>query len=200
MTKLQAGEAVFGDEATEGRTRSLAASLRYGFESAFTEAEPKQLALLHLFQAFVDVDALRTMGNPDAEWCLPEVKGLTREAGIALLDRAGEVGLLTPLGGGCYIIHPALPWFFKRLFDQYYFETRLAATRAFVEAMGELGSYYWHQYESGNRDVIGALAAEEANLLHARSLARSNRWWDPVISAMQGLSKLFAHAGREVEW
>ena len=127
VRRLQAGEPVFDDEASEGRTRSLAASLAYGFDSAFTEAERKQLALLHLFQGFVDVDALRLMGHPEGEWCLAEAKGLTREVGIALLDRAAEVGLLTAVGAGYYRIHPALPWFFRRLFEEYYSETRLAA-------------------------------------------------------------------------
>lgn len=55
-----------------------------------------------------------------------------------------------------------LPWFFRRLFEQYYSGTCFAAIRAFVEAMGTLGSHYWEQYEGGNRDVIGVLAAEEA--------------------------------------
>jgi tetratricopeptide (TPR) repeat protein len=200
VTKVQAGEAVFKDEASEGRTRSLAASLAYGFEHAFTEAERQQLALLHLFQGFVDVDALRMMGNPKAEWCLPEVKGLTRELGNALLDRAAEVGLLTTVGGGYYRIHPALPWFFRRLFEQCYSEGRVAATRAFVEAMGEFGNYYLRQYNQGNRDVIGALTAEEANLLHARSLARSNGWGHRVISTMQGLQILYQHTARTAEW
>jgi tetratricopeptide (TPR) repeat protein len=186
--KLQAGEAVFEDEASEGRTRSLAASLEYGFENAFTETERKQLALLHLFQGFVDVHALRMMAE------------ITREAGITLLDRASEIGLLTALSGGYYTIHPALPWFFRRLFEQYYAETRLTVTRAFVGAMGNLGDNYHNQYGDGNQDLIGALAAEEANLLHARSLARSNGWWPRVISTMQGLRHLYDHTGRRAEW
>jgi tetratricopeptide (TPR) repeat protein len=200
VRQLQAGVAVFEDEASEGRTRSLAASLAYGFENAFSEAERKQLALLHLFQGFVEVNALRLMGDPKAEWCLPEVKGLAREAGIALLDRAAEVGLLTALGGGYYRIHPALPWFFRRLFEQCYPARRPAASRAFVEAMGRLGDYYHDQYEDGNRGVISVLAAEEANLLHARSLARSNGWWDCVIGTMQGLRQFYQHTGRTAEW
>lgn len=200
VEKLQAGEEVFEDEVSEGRTRSLAASLEYGFENAFSEDERKQLALLHLFQGFVDVDALWAMGAPGRDWCLPEVRGLTREAGIALLDRAAEVGLLTALGGGYYRIHPALPWFFRRLFEQYYSGARVAATRAFVEAMGELGNYYHDQYGDGNRGVVGVLAAEEANLLYARSLARFNGWWRRVTSAMQGLQQLYAHSGRSAEW
>jgi tetratricopeptide (TPR) repeat protein len=200
VRKLQVGEAVFQDEASEVRERSLAASLEYGFSNAFTEAERKQLALLHLFQGFVNVDALRYMGLPESEWCLPEVKGLTREAGIPLLDRAAEIGLLTALGDGYYTIHPALPWFFRRHFDQYCSDTRAATTRAFVLAMGWFGNSYHDQYVDGNRGVIGALTAEEANLLHARSLARSNGWWRSLISAMQGLHQLYDHTGRSVEW
>jgi tetratricopeptide (TPR) repeat protein len=66
--------------------------------------------------------------------------------------------------------------------------------------MGELGNYYARQYESGNRDVIAALIFEEANLLHARRLARANGWWRAVISAMQGLRSLYGQTGRRAEW
>jgi tetratricopeptide (TPR) repeat protein len=200
VRKLRAGEAKIEDEESEGRTRSLAASLNYGFEHAFNEAERKQLALLHLFQGFVEVDALCMMGLPEGDWCLPEVRGLTREAGIALLDRAAEVGLLTAIGGGYYSIHPALPWFFKKLFDDYYGKSQDRAVRAYVEAMGESGNYYHNAYGAGRRDVINVLEAEEANLLHARELARSRRWWPRVVSTMQGLEVLYDHTGRRAEW
>ncbi len=120
VVKLRAGEAAFEDEASEGRSKSLGASLSYGFEHAFSEAERQQLALLHFFQGFVDVDVLVAMGHPNVEWSLPELHGLTREAAIALLDRAADIGLLTALGRGYYTIHPALPWYFKSLFDHYF--------------------------------------------------------------------------------
>ncbi len=213
VAQLRAGEAAFEDEESEGRAKSLGASLSYGFEHAFTEDERKQLALLHFFQGFVDVDALCQMGALETvtgeDFSLPEVRGLTREAGMALLDRAAEVGLLTAHGGGYYSIHPALPWYFKSLFDTYYLATpdpqseitnRQSAARAFVEAMGELGNYYTEQYAYGNREVIGALTAEEANLLHARHLARAHGWWQRVISTMQGLRVLYDHTGRWAEW
>jgi tetratricopeptide (TPR) repeat protein len=198
--KIQAGEDVFEDEASEGRTRSLAASLAYGFENAFSGAERRQTALLHLFQGFVAVDVLALMGAPEEEWCLAAVRGLTRESGIALLNRAAEVGLLTALGGGYYRIHPALPWFLRRLFEQHYPETRTAATRAFVEAMGQLGEHCLRQYVTGNGDIIGLLAEEEANLLCARKLARLNGWWRSVIGTMQGLRVLYSHTGRLAGW
>ncbi len=221
VEKLRKGEVHLDDDPEQGRSRSLGASLRYGFDNAFIEEERKILALLHLFQGFVDVDVLRTMGHPEREWCLTEIRGLTREAGMVLLDRAAKVGLLTAHGGGGhYSIHPAIPWFFRELFEFHYpdspdgefdfpplinggqgeFQTAQKAPRAFVEALGGLGNYYHYQYEQGNRDMIGLLTAEEANLLHARRLARANGWWGGVISTMQGLQSLYNHTGRRAEW
>jgi hypothetical protein len=143
VARLRSGEAAFEDEASEGRSKSLVVSLSYGFAHAFSEDERKQLALLHFFQGFVNVDALRLMGSPDTG-NLPTLHSLTRESGIALLDRAAEIGLLTAHGNGYYTIHPALPWYFNDLFTQHYAtgDERLAATHTFVEAMGELGDYY----------------------------------------------------------
>lgn len=193
--RLQAGEAVFDDEASEGRTRSLAASLAYGFEHAFTDVERKKLALLYLFQGIVDLDALKLMRDG-----VSELKGLTRETAISLLDRSAEVGLLTRESSGYYHVHPALPWFFRKLFEQYYGEASSVVTGAWVKAMGELGGYYLHQYNNGHRHVIGILAMMEPNLLHARNLAISNGWWPFVIDTMQSLHPLYDYTGRITEW
>ncbi len=200
VDRLRKGEAAFKDEAAEGRGKSLGASLRYGFESAFSGTERKQLALLHLFQGFVDVDALRVMGDPRLEWHVTELRGITREQAISLLDRAAEIGLLTAHGGGYYSIHPALPWFFKKFFEEHYADSTERTTRAFVEAMGSLGNFYHNRYGEGQREVVGALRAEEANLLHARAVARTNGWWDALTSTMQGLRALSDHTGRRAEW
>jgi tetratricopeptide (TPR) repeat protein len=153
---------------------------------------------------------MRAMGTPEADWALPSMKGFTRETGIALLNRAAEIGLLTAYGGGYYSIHPALPWFFNGLFDAHYASSRdpcsatsisqMSAVLAFVEAMGALGDYYHDQYQAGNREVIAALNAEEANLKSAWALARSHGWWRLVISSMQGLRSLYRHTGRRAEW
>jgi tetratricopeptide (TPR) repeat protein len=205
VEQLRNGESEFEDEVSEGRSKSLGASLSYGFEHAFSEEEHRQLALLHFFQGFVDVGALRIMSNPEFKWCLSEVRVLTSETGITLLNRAAEIGLLTAIGVGYYVIHPALPWFFGSLFDKYYASAaedgqEQRAARAFVEAMGELGNYYHDQYEDGNRDVIAVLSFEEANLLYARKLARMHGWWDGVTNTMQGLHILYDHTGRMAEW
>jgi tetratricopeptide (TPR) repeat protein len=66
--------------------------------------------------------------------------------------------------------------------------------------VGVLGEYYSRQYGDGNCDLIGALAAEEDNLLRARSLARSHGWRRPLLGTMQGLETLYDHTGRTGEW
>jgi tetratricopeptide (TPR) repeat protein len=202
--QLRSGEAEIDDDESEGRSKSLSASLNYGFEHAFTEEERQQLALLYFFQGFVNVGALCLMGLPEAEWCVPTVRGLTFEAGIVLLDRAAEVGLLTRLVENWYRIHPVLPWYFKKLFDQYYLPDEgnnpTLASRAYVEAIGVLGNYSNNQYDEGNRDLVILLNLEEANLLYARQLARTNGWWLALMKTVQGLRTLYEHTGRRLEW
>jgi tetratricopeptide (TPR) repeat protein len=104
-------------------------------------------------------------------------------------------------GGGLYGVNPALPWYFRGLFERYFGQNEaLRARRAFVVAMGGLGDYYHNQYNQGNRQVLDALMAEEDNLLAAWRLARQNGWWDRVTSAMQGLRMLYGETGRGAAW
>ena len=203
--QLRAGAAKVTDDAAQGRDASLAASLDYGFTQAFTDAERTILALLALFQGFIDIDVLRAMGNPDvADEPVPAVAGLAREAGIALLDRAAEVGLLTAEGNGYYAVHPAIPWHLHTLFTHHYGPdtnpTATQALRAWTIAVCQLGNYYRAQYHAGHTDVIDVLEAEEANLLRARHLALTRHWHDLVIIPMQSLRTLYLHIGRTVEW
>ncbi len=212
VARLRAGEAAFDDEQSEGRSKSLGASLSYGFAHAFNADELRILALLALFQSYVDVTDLYWMGHPEIG-DLPQLRDLSREARISLLNRAANVGLLTACVGSVegvvYAIHPALPWFFRKLFDEHYpagvdgegEDLRLRAMRAYAAAIGATGVYY-HKlyYDEGQVDVIDPLAAAEANLHHAWKLSRANGWWTTVISTMQGLDTLYSHTGRRAEW
>ena len=204
VEKLRQGKAEFQDEISQGRSQSLGASLSYGFKFAFSENEQRVLALLYLFQGFVQVGVLQTMGSAEADWSVPELHAYDHDKLVALLDRAAEVGLLTSGGGGYYFIHPALSWFFKgaveRCCGAELATDPLAPIRAFVEAMRDLGSHYFWEYGGGKRDVISVLQAEEANLLHARRLACAQAWWKPVTGTMQGLRTLYEHTGRRAEW
>lgn len=210
VEQLHAGEVAFTDEASEGRSRSLGASLSYGFDHSFSDMERKELALLSFFQGFVDGSVVAFMTDPDNDASLPAADILPLEQIPGVLDRAAEVGLLTTLSGGYYAIHPALPWFLKNLLDQYYPSApaaqdgsenlRLAATHAFVAAEGSLANLYHGQYEGGNRERMLMLAFEEANLLHARRLALTNGWWKDIIGPMQGLRVLYSGGDRWATW
>jgi tetratricopeptide (TPR) repeat protein len=204
VARLQAGEAGLDDDASQGRSASLGASLGYGFTHAFTDTERGQLALLHMFQDTVSVAVLRIMGHRDNETSVPELAGLTRESVIALLDRAAEIGLLTAHGGGYYTIHPVLPWYFTQLFTTTYgppeHPAAIRATHAYTAAIADVGRYYFREYQAGRHQAIEALAVEEANLLHARRLARHHQRWHDATGAMQGLRALYEHLGRHGEW
>ncbi len=201
---IRSGEQAIEDtDERQGRDKSLGASLDYGFRHAFRDDELPIIALLHLFQGTVDVDALAWMGKGDH--ALPELKDKTKEHLTSLLDRAQETGLLTHIGSTWYTIHPALPWFLRQLFARHYDgksgrSTATAALRAWVEAVGRLSTYYHRQFNQGNREVIQILALEEANLLHARRTGCRHGWWDRVISTMQSLDELYGYQGRLSEW
>lgn len=202
---IRSGEQQIEDaDEQQGRDKSLGSSLDYGFRHAFKDDELPIIALLHLFQGTVDVDALRVMGEIEG-YALPELKGRSNEHLTGLLERAKETGLLTHLAATWFSIHPALPWFLRQLFARHYDgqsgrSTSHAALRAWVEAVGLLGEYYHRQFSEGNRSTIDLLELEEANLLHARRLARRNQWWSPLIICMQGLSSLYDYHGRMAEW
>ena len=209
VARLRAGEAQLeaGEDAALGRTRSLAASLSYGFAQAFTDAERTRLAILHLFRDTVNVDILRIMGDPDVagEDAVAEMAGLARDTGIALLNQASDIGLLTPFGSGYYHIHPALPWYFTALFTAAYGQpsspAAQRAARAYATAIGELGRYYNGMSDQGQAaNVLAALRAEEANLLHALEVARGARLWTAAVGCLQGINVLYELTGRDGEW
>lgn len=198
LADLRLGETDLPPEG--GPTAALLSSLRYGYDRAFGEEERRRLALLHLFRGYVDLNVLCWMGHPEAPWCLGAIRDLGREPWTRLLDRAAQAGLLTPRGGDNYGIHPALPFFFRGLFERFWSGSELACARAFTEAIAGLGSYYHREHRNGKRDVMAGLLAQEANLLHGLALARAHGWWGAVVRALQGLETLYTHTGRPEEW
>jgi tetratricopeptide (TPR) repeat protein len=203
VAKLGAGAQEFTDVA-EGRDKNLAASLSYGFGNAFLEDEQRALSLLHLFHGFVTVLALCLMVAPDVEWCIASLRGWTPDRCKALLDRAADVGLLSVHAGGSfgyYRIHPALPWFFRRLFARFYPDEEAPRARnAFAHAISSIGNEWANKYEDGDRVVLGPLSVEEDNLRTAWAVAREQGLWDVVVPAMQALRVLYSATGRLGAW
>ncbi len=189
---------------SEGRDKSLAASLAYGFQNAFSENELPVLALLHLFQGTVNVGWLLLMGQVE-EYALAEVKTKSVKELSGLLERASGIGLLRHLGSTVYSIHPALTWFLRQIFTEQYDgqdgrSSEKAARRAWTKVIGTVAKGCRAKYGQGERDVIWVLAMEEANLLQCRRLARERGWVGMVLEAMEGLENLYEHQARTTEW
>ena len=61
------------------------------------------------------------------------------------------------------------------------------ATRAYARAIGALGNYYLRETNFARVQVLEALRVEEANLLNALDLARSQGLWAAATGCLQGL-------------
>ncbi|MEL6524146.1 MAG: CHAT domain-containing protein [Chloroflexota bacterium] len=199
--QLRRGEVNFQDDTTQGRSKSLGASLAYGYDAAFSEEERAQLAVLHLFQGFVDANALVHMGYDINDNTLSALNGKDGQYFVDLLNKASKIGVLRKLDGSYYDIHPALPWFLKSEFETHYptLDERKRAQLAYTQAIGYWGNEYMKRYINGQRDVIHLLAREEANLLHARRFAINNQRWGDLIKTMQGIRMLYNLHGRQAE-
>jgi tetratricopeptide (TPR) repeat protein len=209
LDRIQSGQTPLeaADDEALGRDRSLAASLGYGFTTAFNDTERAQLAVLHLFRDTVNVEALRSMGDSDVAGAdaVPALAELTREDGINLLDRAAEIGLLTAYNNGYYGIHPALPWYFTALFTDHHGTTTTTAAaaveRAYARALGDVGRYYVQLvFEGHAANVVPTLAAEEANLLYVLDIARTQHLPAAALNCLEGLFHLYDLTGRAIEW
>ena len=206
MDQLRAGAAPVTDDAAQGRGASLAASLDYGFTHAFTDPERATLALLALFQGFIDIDALRAMGDPAMPGGpVPAVAGLNREAG----DRAAGPGrrnrpahrlrrrlLRRPPR------HPLAP---AHPLHRSTTAPPTAPPPSTPPAPGPPPSATSATTTTASTSRVTPRSSassrpEEANLLHARRLALTHGWHDLVIGPMQGLRVLYEHTGRAVEW
>jgi tetratricopeptide (TPR) repeat protein len=195
VQRLREGEAEFADEKSEARSASLAASLQYGFQDAFKEDERKQLALLELFQGFVDVE---TLGLILVE--LGELPQDCTEGLPPLLNRAAAIGQLTAVMKGFYTIHPALPWFFRRLVQKYYAGRNEELIRAFLHAEARVGEGIHSHYELRDRGIVAHLRYEEANLIQAFRLATVRGLWEEAAGVLRPVAVLYEHLGRVIEW
>ncbi len=198
LRALRAGEVnLSDDDPTQGRERSLSASLNYRLD-ALDPTLRQRLGLLALFQGFVVAGVLAAIckvdGAPDA------IKGLGRDEWIRMLDAATEVGLLRDAGDGYYTVHPALPWFFYDLLREAFPGHLDWLEKAFSTVYGWNGYELFRLFETKAQVAMSLLRAEESNLLYALHLARRHELWDGMEGILNGLRTLFVTQGRWVEW
>lgn len=199
LQALRTGEIkLSGDDPTQGRERSLSASLTYRLDTLDPTLRHR-LGVLALFQGFVDADVLSMMSeqvNDEPEL----IKGLGRDEWIRILDTATEVGLLRKIGEGYYTVHPALPWFFHDLLLEAFPNQVEWLEKAFSAAYGAYGGYLTESFQSNAQVVMSLLSAEENSLTYALRLARQHEKWDDVRGILYGFNRLLVTQGRWVEW
>jgi hypothetical protein len=197
VADLSQGVMGIEDDEAQGRSRSLGASLSYGFREAFDDEDRQRLSLLHLFDGVVAAFLFAALGHV-GEDSIASFENMEVTDARRLLDRSVEIGHLTAIGPGIYTIHPALPAYFSDLFAECHGDDPDRAVRAFCEAMAQFASYI---PEGGRTHLeIGVLRVFESNLLHARRLCRERGWRPPEIAIMAALHAVYELEGRWTAW
>jgi len=213
ISELRSGETPFDDNEAAGRTKSLMASLKTGFE-ALSHHTLRRIALLHLFRSYVNINVLLQMccelsdgaivePTYERNWNLTEFGGESLRTLQEALDRATEVGLLRRSKPEHYWLHPAiqlyLGQFFRRFFPRQ--ADRERAARSFAESFGLFGIRFTVAHGHGLREeALRAMIDEEANFRNALTLSREYGWAQAEIGLLHGLFTQYWHSGRRAEW
>ncbi|WP_406485991.1 tetratricopeptide repeat protein [Streptomyces phaeochromogenes] len=106
LAGLQGTSAFPADHGSGDRRTSLAASIAYSFQH-LSPADQQALTILSLFHGVAFAPALAVFSEQSET---PErFQGCTVVQWVAMMERAANLGLLTPVSTGAYRLHPALP-------------------------------------------------------------------------------------------
>ncbi len=185
----------------DGRTTSLPASITYSI--AHLRASTRQLlVMISLFYGVVDAGVLGLFSRQPA---VPSrFSDSDLDDWIAVLHEASEVGLLTPLRGSNYAIHPALPVYLVNLWRaegaNTYATQRAAAHIVLLDAYVAFADWASKEIDGGN-DV----AAHSMIGLHRRNLgdllgySLKQQRWRAAESIIRALDRYWAAQGAQQE-
>ncbi|MGH3822348.1 MAG: tetratricopeptide repeat protein [Pseudonocardiaceae bacterium] len=182
----------------------LTASLTYSIDHLTPETR-RLLVALSLFQNVTDLNVLSLLSER------PEVPqrfhGQTVDDWVRALEQAAGVGLLSPVGGGMYGIHPALPAYlaeqWRREAPEDYDHQRATTQTALLDAYAILGDWLGQQIHGGDsatafavidhqRQMLGGMlgyALDRGLWVQAQSIAPPfNEYWDSrgLVEEAQG--------------
>ena len=148
----------FDEDTAIGRLQSLGASVKYSLDHLEPDMRAR-VSGLALFEGVADEDVLALFSEADG---VPaRFAGITTETWSALLKRLSAIGLVTPLGGGTYGLHPALPAYlaaqWRRDAGSQYEAERLAADGALLAAYARFGDWLLNQIRRGSAETALAL-------------------------------------------
>jgi tetratricopeptide (TPR) repeat protein len=120
------------------------------------------------------------------------------------LDAAAEAGLLTQLGGGMYLLHPALPAYLAAQWrtgeGAGYDDQRAAATLALLSAYATFGRWLLQQINSGDAGLAYTIIGwQQRTMGHLLGYALDSRCWAEAQGIAQPLSSYWRGRGLHAE-
>jgi tetratricopeptide (TPR) repeat protein len=192
-------------EAGAGRLSSLGASITYSF-THLNELARRLLPAISLSTGIADEDVLMLFS------ALKEVPGrfagTSKEQWTGVLEDAARVGLLSPIGGGMYRIHPALPGYLAAAWQAAspggYEEERQAAEQALCSACAAFSRWLTGQIASGDAAVAYAVIGLERQTLGAMlGHALDHHAWgdaDGIVRALNPYWNTRGLSGEAAAW
>jgi tetratricopeptide (TPR) repeat protein len=198
LRALQTGEATLSaDDPTQGRERSLTASLNYRLDTLDVTLR-KHLGLLALFQGVVGASILAGICSQEDA---PElILGMSRDNWIQILNTYDEVGLLRAVGKAYHSVHPVLPLFLHKIMQEAFPNQKEWFEQAFTRVYGLWSSQILEIFLSDTQRAMRLLAGEEQNLIQALTLAQRYQRLNDVALILGGINRLFTTEGRWIEW
>ncbi|WP_177246407.1 tetratricopeptide repeat protein, partial [Actinacidiphila alni] len=190
LDALQGLTALPDDDDADDRHTSLAASIAYSFQHLSAD-DQQSLTILSLFHDIADADVLGIFSGIEE---VPErFRGRSVAQWTGLLGRAARLGLVTPLGGGMFRLHPALPahltthWI--TLTPDTHTEEHTAALRALVSAFAAFSVWLKRQISGGDAQLAFALVAYQQRMLGAMlGHALTSHQWEEAGAIIRPLN------------
>ena len=189
-----------GDEGGD-RATSLAASITYSF-THLTGTTRWLLPAVCLFHGVATADVLAVFS---ARPGVPgRFAGASVQAWNQALEDAARVGLLTPLGSGMYLVHPALPAYLAARWraenPDSYDSVRDAATRALTAACAALGRGLNQQIGSRDAGFAYQVVGLQRRTLGAMlGYALDHQMWEEAHSITRPLNEYWTARGLDEE-
>lgn len=180
------------------------ASLVYAF-SQMSPRTQRHLPFIGLFASYVHANTLRDFVAADDErqQAYADVVGeaLDAQSWEAVLEEAGQAGLLRPLLGRTYELHPTFSPFLRRELASMVGEDGLRRLDSeFMKSYSAWSARYFEGVDRSDQEVLAVVDAEEPNLIRALRLAETDKNWVAARAIVQILSEFYNARGRTDEW
>jgi tetratricopeptide (TPR) repeat protein len=185
------------EEPGTARLSSLGASITYSF-AHLNEPTRRLLPAVSLFTGIADGDVLAAFSSVGG---VPgRFAGASKEEWRAVLEDAARVGLLSPIGGGMYRIHPALPAYLAAAWHAgnpgVYQEDRQATEQALRAACAAFSQWLTGQIASGDAAFAYALIGLQRRTLGAMlGHALDHHAWDDAENIVRALEAYWGARG-----